>query len=336
MNKHLKRPYLSTIMTLAVTVIVLISLSIVLAVFIQMYRRSMEQSAVTSSEQAVVQVKNTVSSYTLDMSEMMNIVRMKIKADNKSISDYFNEILETRTDIADIAIYNGDGNMVLCSSKYYKVKEKISTNLSYFPDMASGGMKISSPHVVSLFENSYPWVVTISMPINDEYKTGVLLAMDIQFSNIAKYLDQVGIGQHGYCYIMDKNGEIIYHPQQQLINSGLKAEKSKELVEIPDGSYIKENVIYTIQGLENVNWRIVSVSYTDEVISSKVSEILHILSVILLAVLVASLLSNVTSATSSISALSSKNSFIAFLRFSILSPPMLPDVSTQRRIFAPE
>lgn len=104
MNKHLKRPYLSTIMTLAVTVIVLISLSIVLAVFIQMYRRSMEQSAVTSSEQAVVQVKNTVSSYTLDMSEMMNIVRMKIKADNKSISDYFNEILETRTDIADIAM----------------------------------------------------------------------------------------------------------------------------------------------------------------------------------------------------------------------------------------
>ena len=76
----------------------------------------------------------------------------------------------------------------------------------------------------SLFEGYYPWVVTVYQKIQKEDGTSIQVNIDIRFSDIANYVDDVGIGQHGYAYIADKKGNLIYHPQQQLIYSGLKEE----------------------------------------------------------------------------------------------------------------
>lgn len=40
--------------------------------------------------------------------------------------------------------------------------------------------------------------------------------------SIAKYIDRISIGQRGYCYIVDSKGGIVYHPQQQMLFSGIK------------------------------------------------------------------------------------------------------------------
>ncbi len=101
--------------------------------------------------------------------------------------------------------------------------------------------------------------------------------MDVRFSRIAKYVDEVGIGQHGYCFIMDKNGGIVYHPQQQLIYSGLKQEQTVGLMSAEDGSWVKKDVIYTIRSLDNCDWRIVGVSYIDEMVTGKVRDAIGIL-----------------------------------------------------------
>lgn len=75
-----------------------------------------------------------------------------------------------------------------------------------------------------------------------------------QFYNIADYVDDVGIGQHGYCYIADDAGNIVYHPQQQLIYASLKEENQKNM---ENGTYIKSNVIYTVNSLQNCDWHII-------------------------------------------------------------------------------
>ena len=103
------------------------------------------------------------------------------------------------------------------------------------------------------------------------------VVMDVRFSRIAKYVDEVGIGQHGYCFIMDKNGGIVYHPQQQLIYSGLKQEQTVGLMSAEDGSWVKKDVIYTIRSLDNCDWRIVGVSYIDEMVTGKVRDAIGIL-----------------------------------------------------------
>ena len=71
---------------------------------------------------------------------------------------------------------------------------------------------------MSIFEESYPWVVTLIEPVaTSEGEQWV--AVDIGCSNISGYINGVGIGQRGYCFLEDLEGNLVYHPQQQLIYS---------------------------------------------------------------------------------------------------------------------
>ena len=145
-----------------------------------------------------------------------------------------------------------------------------------------GILNITKPHVESLFVDYYPWVVTISQNMQDANGNTIQVAVDISFYNIADYVDDVGIGQHGYCYIADDAGNIVYHPQQQLIYASLKEENQKNM---ENGTYIKSNVIYTVNSLQNCDWHIVGVCYVDEMITNKVERVVSSLVVILAIVL---------------------------------------------------
>ena len=282
----LNRLSLSAIMTALVVAIVLFATFLALIIFIELYQNSMEQNAIISSEQAVVQVQNTITNYTKDIQEVMDMIENNIRIDEKSKNEYFYNLLNIRSDIVAITAYDEAGSMDRCWANDYMLKDRVMKNLSYVSyENEDGKLHISSPHVESLFVNNYPWVVTITQIMQDAKREDVQVALDIRFSNIANYVDEVGIGQHGYCYIMDEMGNIIYHPQQQLIYSGLKKEETKELVDDKDGSYIKSNMIYTIHTLENCNWRIVGVSFVDEMVSIRVQNMVRIVMSLMVLVL---------------------------------------------------
>lgn len=284
-----KRISLSATFTALVTLIVILTSVVVLLTLSGIYRNAMEQSAVTSSEQAVLQVKNTVTNYTEDMTDLMEIIGEHIDQHERETNEFFQKLLEIRSDVVAITIYDLEGNLLSCWSNGQQLKEKYIKNLSYTKELEESEedrLHITKPHVESLFVDYYPWVVTIS----DYMERGgqkIQLAIDIRFQNIASYVDDVGIGQHGYCYIADKKGNIIYHPQQQLIYSGLKEENNQELRE---GTYTRSNVIYTVHSLENCDWRIVGVCFVDEMITNKVEKMVKSLMVILVLVIFLTLL----------------------------------------------
>ncbi len=282
---------LSAIMTSFVTLIVLIALLAALFIFLRLYQYSMEQNTVTGSKQSVVQVKNTLANYTQDMSDLMSMIQDRVCSDRGNAQEFLQNLLKIRPDVVDIMIYDSNGYLKDFWSGEYIRKKAYLKNLSYIDITEKNKIYISSPHVVSLFYQEYPWVVTIAENITDQNGQTVEVAMDVQFSKIANYVDQVGIGQRGYCFIMDMEGNIVYHPQHQLINSGLKEEKTKELRDCEDGAYPSSNVIYTVQTLENSRWRIVGVSYVDEMITNKVQDMIRIMLAILNVVLITSFLS---------------------------------------------
>ena len=85
---------------------------------------------------------------------------------------------------------------------------------------------------------------------------------------------------------MDKEGNIVYHPQQQLLYAGLKSENAEALASLSDGAYADDTVIYCLTSVSDSDWRVVGVSYVDELVNRSVSEMIH-LSAILAAVLLA-------------------------------------------------
>jgi two-component system sensor histidine kinase YesM len=263
-------------------------------VFVSVFRRSVEQNAVISSEQAVVQASNTVRNYTADMEEIMDLIEESYGREKEERDNALETLLRIRKDVIAVTSYDEEGNMVDWWTGNYRLKEKILKNLSFIQRETGreDRLLISEPHAETLLENYYPWVVSIrkDLETGDGKKHAVVL--DVRFSQIANYVDEVGIGQHGYCFIMDKKGNIVYHPQQQLIYSGLKSEQTDILTKAGDGTLVKKNVIYSIRSLDNCDWRIVGVSYIDELVTVKVRGAMQILLVMIAFVLVTVFLSS--------------------------------------------
>ena len=283
-TRKIIRPSLSALFTIFVAVIVLVTSVISVYAFARTYEFTMKQNAVTSSEQSVAQVLNMVSDYTEDMEMLMKKIRESIQKDKNYESEYIQSLVKVREDVVSVIIYDLDGEILNCWSNENELKEDYYKNLSYIDSVEEEQKtQISKPHVQSLFVSYYPWVVTISQNMKDNEGNQIKVSMDIRFSSIANYVDEVGIGQHGYCYIANEEGEIVYHPQQQLIHSGIKSE---DVMVTWEGTEIKENAIYTSHSLTNCNWRVVGVCYVDEMITENVEHIFRILSAILFVVVV--------------------------------------------------
>lgn len=291
-NKKRTMP-LATTATVLVVAIVLLTTITGLTVFLSVYENTMRQNAITATEQAVVQASNTVKNYIDDMKEVMAIIRQSYDKDNASRENAINTLVEIRSDVVAISCYNETGRMTECWSGKYQMKEKILKNLSYEPlNMVRGDdIVISQPHAETLLLNYYPWVVSIMQELTAQNGSKNKVVLDIQFSKIANYIDEVGIGQHGYCFIMDSEENIIYHPQQQLIYSGLKWEDTKRFAGMKNGTLWDEQAIYTVKTLDNYEWRVVGVSFVDELVTARKGEIVGILMTILAVVVATAFIS---------------------------------------------
>ncbi len=292
----MKKSRLSLPHIITVLVVVLVTIIIIAAafVFMSVYVNSMEQSAATSSEQTVVQVSNTVGNYIDDMKEIMTFIEESYKMEKNEREDTLETLTSVRSDLVAIYIYDEYGRLLDAYTGKYSLKENYMVNLSYVeaPAYEEDAIYISKPHVESMLVNEYPWVVSVLREIEGENGSKHRVVIDIRFSKISDYVDDVGIGQHGYCFITDKDGDIIYHPQQQLIYSGLKSEPTANVIGRADGSYQDGEVIYAVKTLGNYDWRVVGVSYINELVTAKEREVLGIVILILAVIFLVTLISS--------------------------------------------
>ena len=294
--KQRKPLSMTAVLVVVITGVVLGMVLCTVALFLNAYRRSILRSAQTSSRQAVDQVSNTVANYVSDMDGVMALVKSTLQTalqDSQEREEFFDNLLKIRADVAAVTTYDAAGNLLSCWALDHQPREEIYENLSF--DAAALSLYeegyISQPHVESIFEGWYPWVVTMPAAL-DAGGPEAWVALDLKFGSISSYINNVGIGQHGYCFLMDQSG-ILYHPQQQLIYSQLKEEDTAALAVRSDGVYSESNVIYAIKTVEGSPWRVVGVSYVDELVTSNVGEVTRILVLSALAVLLAALLSSI-------------------------------------------
>ena len=261
-----------------------------IALFLDRYRSAMVQSARTSTAQAVSQVSNMVGSYLQDMDQAMRLVEQSVSESGESRDRLLAAFLKFRPDVVAVTSYSADGELLDCWSPDREPKENILQNLSFDLDMAraTGGSFMTAPHVETIFEGYYPWVVTMTAPLEGGGEAA-WVSLDLSFSGISSYIKNVSIGQRGYCFLMDDAGNIIYHPQQQLLYAGLKSEDTEALAALEDGAYADDTVIYSVASVGESGWRAVGVSYVDELVNRNVNDMIRLslwLAVVVLAVAV--------------------------------------------------
>lgn len=293
-NRRKEGYSLSVIMTVMVVGIVLTAFTAGLLVFVAVYNNSIRNNTITASEQAVTQVTNTVSDYTKNMKELMELLQGYYRGEPEERDTAIDTLITTRNDVVAVTCYDEEGTLVESWAGNRQLKKDVFQNLSFDPEQKyeKGKISISKPHVETLLADYYPWVVSMKQPIETKDGQKSIVVMDFRFSQIADFVDEVGIGPHGYCFIMDQDGNMVYHPQQQLIFSGLKEENLELLKDRPDGYLEQSDVIYTIQTMEDSGWRVVGVSYVDELITQRVQNVVAILLGLLLFVLFSAICSS--------------------------------------------
>lgn len=260
-------------MVAGITAVVLCAVS---TFFIAQYRAGMVQSARTASAQACTQAAVTVARYVRDMNEVMELVQTSMWYRSTERDEFLRDLLRVRPDVVAVTTYTEEGDLLDCWVLDHKPRDEILQNLSFDARRAAEtDSYVTPPHVETIFEGYYPWVVTMASRLNGNEEAD-WISLDISFSTISEYISNVGIGAHGYCFLMDEEGNIVYHPQQQLIYSGLKSEDTARLAQMPDGTWAEETVIYSITGIEDSTWRVVGVSYVDELVDLSVKTMLRI------------------------------------------------------------
>ncbi|WP_304944309.1 sensor histidine kinase, partial [Vallitalea guaymasensis] len=134
---------------------------------------------------------------------------------------------------------------------------------------------VSESHIQRLFESRYKWVVSCSTLLKSPYyeeNLGVLL-VDINYNLINDMVSSIKLGQKGYVFIVDNNGDIVYHPKQQLLYSGLKSEDMDTILNSEDGTKTvvedRKKKQYTITTSKYSGWKVVSSVYMEDILSYK-------------------------------------------------------------------
>ena len=268
---------ITSILVSMVVGVVAVVLLLCIALFLDRYRRAIVQNARTSSAQAVSQVSNTVENYLSDMSEAMHIVRQTLGQTEARRDAMLNAFLNFRPDVVDVTSYDAAGQLLDCWALGRDPKEQITANLSFDYERARAGADVfmTAPHVATIFDRYYPWVVTMTARLDGE-GPAQWVSLDLSFASLSSYINNVGIGTRGYCFLLDDAGNLVYHPQQQLIYSGLKSEDTAALAGLDDGVYDNGTVITCVNSVGDSGWRVVSVSYVDELVDRNMAEMLQL------------------------------------------------------------
>lgn len=270
-------PRTTTILVSMVVGVVAIILCCCIVLFLDRYRSAMVQNARTGSAQTASQVSSTVGNYLRDMNQAMDLVVRSMSEPEDSRNELLSAFLQFRPDVVAVTSYSEEGELLECWSLGREPREEIFQNLSFDLDTAraSDGPYMSTPHVETIFESYYPWVVTMTAPL-EQGGEAAWVSLDLSFSNISSHINNVGIGQRGYCFLMDRMGNIMYHPQQQLLYAGLKSEDTAALAALEDGTYVEDTMIYAVTSVEDSSWRVVGVSFVDELVNRSVREMIGI------------------------------------------------------------
>ena len=267
---------LMTFMSGLITCLLILFIVLFAGTFSYIYKASITESAMIGAEQAVDLVKATLDMNLDSVNQDFFLIEDKVKAcrSENELKQYLDSVVNVRSGIVTIMVYDMNGELLNYGSDESELKNQLGENLSYLPDIFNDASNhISTPHVQNMFKSYYPWVVTIGYKVYSSlYQQDVYLAMDISFSKVLSYINLVSIGKRGYCFVVDEQGNYVYHPQQQLIFNGMKDEDMEFLMQEPDGTSIVGDKIYSISTMSNYGWKIVGISYTDEMIQEKLTQ----------------------------------------------------------------
>ena len=189
----------------------------------------------------------------------------------KTLKNY----IQAREDISDILLIRMD-RILLSSDADARINPwtSIQDKDWFFSAVeAENRTVVSSSYVQNLIWGRYSWVVSLSkgiLSLDNGRLKGILL-VDLKFNRIKELCESLVIGQKGYNFILDREGNYVFHPTQQLVYSNIRTEPLEGILALledeEESVYQEDDRYYMVESSPLTGWHMVSVIYESDIIT---------------------------------------------------------------------
>lgn len=233
-----------------------------------------EEALQEENQILIQQINRSVDSYLRNIMKLSDSMYYGIikNADlsERSVSSEMTLLYDSMKDnVENIALFSKDGELLESVPAAILKPGTDVTAEEWFQNALdkTENQHFSKPHVQHVFDNSenhYKWVFSVSRAVEITYgpytDQGVLL-IDVGYDSLNQLFDGITLGNSGYVYLASADGDLIYHPEAQLIYSGLVQENHEEAVRYRDGNHEErfrnEERIVTVKTVGYTGWKII-------------------------------------------------------------------------------
>lgn len=267
----------------AISVLVLCAVIVATLISVRYTNSAIYENSVIYTQTIIRQLNQNIDSYITYMDNIASVIAKSQDAyqllyqqigedeatkegHRKRLLEQFNTILKSREDIRNIGIVQKDGVMLI-NSGYQAINPDLDLSTQEWYTNAVDNYNqycLTSSHVQHVIKGQRPWVITLSREIHNFYGTGNsdgVVFIDLNYNAIIDLCEQNSIGDKGYVFILDQDGNIVYHPSQQQLYNELQTENidtvmnaDSDIVVTREGD---DEKIYTLSHSETTGWTIV-------------------------------------------------------------------------------
>ena len=266
------RTTISLLMALMLTILILV-VSITVNAFLT---NAVTGIMVRSTTEVITQINNNAETYIDGITGIAayarNLARDTSALNADAITERLKAIVSSRNDIVRIDAFDLEGNPLLTTAPSIAPASKDELWFSRAVK-GEGDFFFTGPRLQTLPSGQTGLVITFSQLISygdmNRATSSAVLSIDLNFNSIRELSEDANLAASGYIYFISNDGEIIYHPNQQEIDSGEFLEDLEGVSDHVYGTYISQFAgherLTVIQTVNQTRWRIVGVAMMDEI-----------------------------------------------------------------------
>ncbi|MDR2631462.1 MAG: sensor histidine kinase [Spirochaetaceae bacterium] len=236
---------------------------------------------ITNNIEFYIDYMDSISTFVEANSSVRNYLEGASQTEREEAAEAVRSVLTvmttTRNDISLIGVFSYQGGFVTQDRDNSLNPFADPSKQSWYTaaQNARGFSVVSSSHVQNIIRGQYRWVISLSREIIDEEtgrSLGILL-VDLNFRIIDRICSSIQLGERGYIFVVDRRGDIVYHPQQQLLYGGLKTENIHRITAETTGYFSGDDEdrdkFYSVETMRSTGWKVVGVNYRSEFVENR-------------------------------------------------------------------
>lgn len=283
----------------AVSILVLSAVLVVTLVSLRYTNSSIYENSVMYTQTIIKQLNQNIDSYISYMDNIASVIAgsgdaykylysesgidaLSLKEYNQCrqrLTEQFKTILKGRSDIRNIGIVRRENeSSSLFNNGMSTRNQNLKLDTQHWYADAVGKYdhyNLTSSHVQNVISGERPWVITLSRGIRNytgEGDSDGVVFIDLNYSAISELCTQNSVGTKGYVFILDQDGNIVYHPQQQQLYNELQTENISLIMnaktDVVTAGKGDDEKIYALSHSETTGWTIVGCMNMSELLKN--------------------------------------------------------------------